>query len=303
VDQQIQRLSASAKRLGEVAQGPPMQSQRHDACAARTLDDRFVSPAIRFEDVQVVFAGADSDVLAVDRVSFDVPAGKITTVVGPSGCGKTTLLRLASGLMAASGGRVLYNGAAVNALNTGVGYVTQDSNLFPWLTALGNVEFPLAVRGIAVAERRQKALDCLRLVGLEGFEHHYPSQLSGGMQKRVSIVRTLIYEPSIVLLDEPFGALDAQTRMGLHHELLELWREKRTTMLFITHDLVEAITLSDQIVVMTRRPGRIKDIYHVPLSRPRNVFEIYLQPGFDEAYAALWQHFKSEIDVGGGAKG
>jgi NitT/TauT family transport system ATP-binding protein len=206
-------------------------------------------------------------------------------------------------LTAASGGRVLYNGAAVNALNTDVGYVTQDSNLFPWLTALGNVEFPLAVRGIAVAERRQKAFDCLRLVGLEGFEHHYPSQLSGGMQKRVSIVRTLIYEPSIVLLDEPFGALDAQTRMGLQHQLLELWREKRTTMLFITHDLVEAITLSDQIVVMTRRPGRIKEIYRVPLSRPRNVFEIYLQPGFDEAYAALWQHFKSEIDVGGGVKG
>ena len=173
---------------------------------------------------------------------------------------------------------------------------------FPWLTALGNVEFPLAVRGVAVAERRQKALDWLRLVGLEGFEHHYPSQLSGGMQKRVSIVRTLIYAPSIVLLDEPFAALDAQTRMGLHHELLELWRENRTTMLFITHDLVEAITLSDQIVVMTRRPGRIKEIYTVPLSRPRNVFEIYLQSGFDEAYAAVWQHFKSEIDVGAGGK-
>ena len=231
-----------------------------------------------------------------------VPPGKITTVVGPSGCGKTTLLRLAAGLTAASGGRVLCNGTAVTALNTEVGYVTQDSNLFPWLTALGNVEFPLAVRGVAVAERRQKALDWLRLVGLEGFEHHYPSQLSGGMQKRVSIVRTLIYAPSIVLLDEPFAALDAQTRMGLHHELLELWRENRTTMLFITHDLVEAITLSDQIVVMTRRPGRIKEIYTVPLSRPRNVFEIYLQSGFDEAYAAVWQHFKSEIDVGAGGK-
>jgi NitT/TauT family transport system ATP-binding protein len=279
-----------------------MQPQRHEARALRASDEPPVSPAIRFEDVEVVFAGTDSDVLAIDRVSFDVPPGKITTVVGPSGCGKTTLLRLASGLTAASGGQVLCNGAGVTALNTEVGYVTQDSNLFPWLTALGNVEFPLAVRGIAVAERREKARDWLRLVGLEGFEHHYPMQLSGGMQKRVSIVRTLIYAPSIVLLDEPFGALDAQTRMGLHRELLELWHENRTTMLFITHDLVEAITLSDQIVVMTRRPGRIKEIYRVPLSRPRNVFEIYLQPGFDEAYAALWQHFKSEIDVGGGGK-
>ena len=280
-----------------------MALRRDDAHAIRATDDATVSPAIRFEDVRVVFAGTDRDVLALDRVRFDVPPGKITTVVGPSGCGKTTLLRLASGLTTVSGGQVLYKGKAVSSLNTEIGFVTQDSNLFPWLTALGNVEFPLAVRGVAVSERRKKALHWLRLVGLAGFEHHYPSQLSGGMQKRVSIIRTLIYEPSIVLLDEPFGALDAQTRMGLHHELLELWREKQTTMLFITHDLVEAITLSDQIVVMTRRPGRIKEIYHVPLQRPRNVFEIYLQPGFDEAYATLWRHFKSEVGVRADSEG
>ena len=185
-------------------------------------------------------------------------------------------------------------------MNTEVGFVTQDSNLFPWLTAFGNVEFPLTIRGVPVAERKEKVLHWLRLVGLEGFEYHYPSQLSGGMQKRVSIVRTLIYEPAVVLLDEPFGALDAQTRMGLHHELLQLWQQKKSTMLFITHDLVEAITLSDQIVIMTRRPGRVKEIYDVPLARPRNVFEIYLEPGFDAAYATLWKHFKSEINVGPG---
>jgi NitT/TauT family transport system ATP-binding protein len=254
-------------------------------------------PAIRFSDVHVVFAGEGRQVFALDRVSFDVPPGKITTVVGPSGCGKTTLLRLAAGLVAASSGLVSFHGAPVSTLNTAVGFVTQDSSLFPWLTALGNVEFPLAVRGVPSGERREKAMHWLRLVGLDGFEHHYPSELSGGMQKRVSIVRTLIYEPSVVLLDEPFGALDAQTRMGLHHQLLELWREKRSTMLFITHDLVEAITLSDQIVVMTRRPGTVKEVYQVPLARPRNVFEIYLQPGFDEAYAALWRHFKAELNI------
>jgi NitT/TauT family transport system ATP-binding protein len=259
-------------------------------------------PAIRFTDVRLAFVGQERDLLALDRVSFDVLPGRITTVVGPSGCGKTTLLRLAAGLIGASSGTVFYNGVPVGGLNTGVGYVTQDNNLFPWLTALGNVEFPLAIRGIARRERRERALHWLRLVGLEGFGNHYPSQLSGGMQKRVSIVRTLIYEPAVVLLDEPFGALDAQTRMGLHHELLELWREKKSTMLFITHDLVEAITLSDQIVVMTRRPGRVKEIYEVPLVRPRNVFEIYLDPGFDAAYAALWKHFKSEISVTGVAK-
>jgi len=264
--------------------------------------DNSETPAIQFADVRLAFAGEQQDVLALDGVSFDVPPERITTVVGPSGCGKTTLLRLAAGLLTASEGAVLYKGTPVLGLNTNVGYVTQDSNLFPWLTALGNVEFPLAIRGVATAERREKALHWLRLVGLEGFENNYPSELSGGMQKRVSIVRTLIYEPAVVLLDEPFGALDAQTRMGLHHELLELWRERKSTMLFITHDLVEAITLSDQIVVMTRRPGRVKEIYEVPLVRPRNVFEIYLEPGFEAAYAALWKHFKSEISVTGIAK-
>ena len=264
--------------------------------------DNSETPAIQFADVRLAFAGEQQDVLALDGVSFDVPPERITTVVGPSGCGKTTLLRLAAGLLTASEGAVLYKGTPVLGLNTNVGYVTQDSNLFPWLTALGNVEFPLAIRGVAAAERREKALHWLRLVGLEGFENNYPSELSGGMQKRVSIVRTLIYEPAVVLLDEPFGALDAQTRMGLHHELLELWRERKSTMLFITHDLVEAITLSDQIVVMTRRPGRVKEIYEVPLVRPRNVFEIYLEPGFEAAYAALWKHFKSEISVTGIAK-
>jgi NitT/TauT family transport system ATP-binding protein len=281
-----------------------MAAQLSDAraVAIHAVEDK-PEPAIRFDEVRLSFAGQDRDVVALDRVSFDVPPGKITSVVGPSGCGKTTLLRLASGLVSASGGSVFCSGARVDSLNTSVGYVTQDSNLFPWLTTLGNVEFPLAIRGMARAERREKALHWLRLVGLEGFENHYPSQLSGGMQKRVSIVRTLIYEPSVVLLDEPFGALDAQTRMGLHHELLELWREKKSTMLFITHDLVEAITLSDQIIIMTRRPGRVKQIYEVPLTRPRNVFEIYVEPGFEKAYSTLWEYFKSEISVTGAASG
>jgi NitT/TauT family transport system ATP-binding protein len=290
VDEQVRELSIGRRKA---TMARPQAEIR--TLALHAVEGVSQPPAIRFEDVRLAFAGAEQGVLALDGVSFDVPTGRITTVVGPSGCGKTTLLRLASGLLAASGGTVLFNGAPITSLNTNVGYVTQDSNLFPWLTAYGNVEFPLAIRGIPARERREKVLHWLHLVSLDGFEAHYPAQLSGGMQKRVSIVRTLIYEPTVVLLDEPFGALDAQTRMGLHHELLELWREKKTTMLFITHDLVEAITLSDQIVVMTRRPGRVKEIYDVPLARPRNVFEIYLQPRFDEAYATLWKHFKSEI--------
>jgi NitT/TauT family transport system ATP-binding protein len=275
-----------------------MTAKRSDARAfvIHTVEDSAPPPpAIRFAEVSLVFESNDSTSAALDRVSFDVPPGKITSVVGPSGCGKTTLLRLACGLMPASSGAVSYMGSPVTGLNTKLGFVTQDSNLFPWLTARGNVEFPLAIRSVPQRERLEKALHWLHLVGLEGFEDHYPSQLSGGMQKRVSIARTLIYEPEVVLLDEPFGALDAQTRMSLHHELLGLWQQQKSTMLFITHDLVEAITLSDQTVIMTRRPGRVKEIYQVPLARPRNVFEIYLEPSFDAAYAALWGYFKSEL--------
>jgi NitT/TauT family transport system ATP-binding protein len=252
------------------------------------------APTLDFVGVELSFSG-ETELLALDRVSFTVPSGKITTVVGPSGCGKTTLLRLASGLVAPSAGQVVQNGRLIDRINTGVGYVTQDSNLFPWLTAIDNVEFPLAVRGVGKKERRERSMHWMHLVGLAGFENHYPGELSGGMQKRVSIIRTLIYEPDLVLFDEPFGALDAQTRMGLHHELLALWRDKQSTMLFITHDLVEAITLSDQIVIMTKRPGRVKTIYDVPLARPRNVFEIFLEPGFDAAYSELWSHFRSEL--------
>ena len=233
---------------------------------------------------------------------FTVEEGEVACVIGHSGCGKSTILNILAGLDSPTEGRVIAAGKTIEGPSLERAVIFQGHALMPWLTALGNVEFPLAIRGIPRRERRERALHWLRLVGLEGFGDLYPSQLSGGMQKRVSIVRTLIYEPAVVLLDEPFGALDAQTRMGLHQELLELWREKKSTMLFITHDLVEAITLSDQIVVMTRRPGRVKEIYEVPLVRPRNVFEIYLEPGFDAAYAALWKHFKSEISITGVTK-
>jgi NitT/TauT family transport system ATP-binding protein len=261
-----------------------------DGAAAATPE-----PLVRFDDVRLVFDAAAADVLALDGLTFDAPAGRITTVVGPSGCGKTTLLRLAAGLTKPSSGQVLYKGKAVSGLNTEVGFITQESNLFPWLTAVENVEFPLTLGGIPKGERRERAMEWLRLVGLIGFESSYPAELSGGMQKRVSIARTLIYEPEVVLMDEPFGALDAQTRMMLHHELLQIWGKQKNTIIFITHDLVEAITLSDQIVVISKRPGRVRAVYRVPLRRPRNVFQIFLEPHFDDFYATLWNHFKSEL--------
>jgi len=273
-----------------------MQPLRSPVVAADSSAAPAVGPAaIEFDNVSLVFAGDGRPVHALDRVSISAPRGQITSVVGPSGCGKTTLLRLAAGLLEPSSGCVLHNGRAVKGLNAGVGFVTQDSNLFPWATTLANVEFPLAVRGVPRRQRRECAMEWIDTVGLAGFENSYPSQLSGGMQKRVSIARTFIYEPDVILLDEPFGALDAQTRMILHHQLLVLWNERRMTMLFITHDLVEAIALSDQVMVMSNRPGRVKERYSVPLPRPRNVFEIYLEPGFDDAYGALWKHFKAEL--------
>jgi NitT/TauT family transport system ATP-binding protein len=254
---------------------------------------------VRFDDVRLAFDAAAANVLALDGVTFDAPVGQITTVVGPSGCGKTTLLRLVAGLTKPSSGQTLYRGKPVLGLNTEVGFITQDSNLFPWLTAIENVEFPLALRGVPQGERRDRAMEWLRLVGLTGFESNYPGELSGGMQKRVSIARTLIYQPEVVLMDEPFGALDAQTRMMLHHELLQLWAKQKNTILFITHDLVEAITLSDHIVVLSKRPGRVSASYRVPLRRPRNVFQIFLEPHFDDFYATLWNHFKSELPATG----
>jgi len=251
--------------------------------------------AIEFADVSLAFPGDRGTLLALDRVSISAPKGQITTVVGPSGCGKTTLLRLVAGLLKPSAGKTLCNGREVQGLNAGIGFVTQESNLFPWATTIDNVQFPLVVRGVPARERRARAREWIDAVGLSGFENSYPAQLSGGMQKRVAIARTFIYEPEVILLDEPFGALDAQTRMMLHHQLLQLWDKRRMTMLFITHDLVEAITLSDHVVVLTKRPGRVKERYRVPLPRPRNVFEIYLEPGFEDAYGALWKHFKAEL--------
>ena len=240
---------------------------------------------IRYENVSKAFWTRGKQVVALDDVSLTVKRNEFTSVVGPSGCGKTTLLRLCSGLEGSTSGATVYRGAPVLGINSDVGYITQDSNLYPWMTVRQNVEFPLEVRGIPVAERRERSEAYIRLVGLQGFEDHYPYQLSGGMQKRASIIRTMIYDPEVILMDEPFGALDAQTRMVLQGELLHIWSQRQKTILFITHDLTKAIALSDNVVVMSARPGTIKRVFDIPLSRPRDVFQIHAQPHFSETYA------------------
>jgi NitT/TauT family transport system ATP-binding protein len=216
-------------------------------------------------------------------------------VVGPSGCGKTTLLRLSSGLEPTTEGDTIYRGKPVEGINTDVGYVTQDSNLYPWMTLRQNVEFPLEIRGVAASERKERVDAYIEMVGLEGFEDHYPYQLSGGMQKRGSIIRTMVYDPRVILMDEPFGPLDAQTRMVLQADLLRIAEVRQQTILFITHDLTEAIALSDKVVVMSARPGVVKQVFSIPLSRPRDVFQIHEQEGFNDIYAEIWDSFRSEV--------
>lgn len=235
---------------------------------------------------------------ALEDISLTVSSSEFVTVVGPSGCGKSTLLKLVAGFSAPSAGRILFQGEEVRGLNTKVGYVPQESKLFPWLTVEENVGFGLDSKHYSRQDRERQVSYFIHLAGLAGFEKYYPAQLSGGMSKRASIVRALAYEPPVILMDEPFGPLDAQTRMVLQDELLKIWEQKRQTIIFVTHDLVEAVALADRVVVMTHRPGKIKDVINVTMARPRNIFEIHRQQGFEEAYGRLWNIFRHELMIG-----
>jgi NitT/TauT family transport system ATP-binding protein len=256
-----------------------------------------VNPSsIRVIDVEQRFAPPNRPAFnALEAVGFDVGATELCSIVGPSGCGKSTVLNMVAGFLRPTSGRIEALGKTVLGVNTEVGYVTQDSNLLPWLTAAKNIELPLKIRGFAKAEREELVRHWIDVVGLEGFESSYPHQLSGGMQKRCAIARTLVYDPEVLLLDEPFGALDAITKTVLQGVLLDLWESKRRSVLFVTHDLNEAITLSDRVVVMTKRPGTVKAIVEIDLPRPRNVYEIGSDPRFAQLHHDLWSLFKSEI--------
>lgn len=256
---------------------------------------------VDFRGVSRVFASPQKgmdDVVAVKRADLRIESGEFVCVLGPSGCGKSTLLNMVAGLDLPSGGEVYFKGEPVEGVNTDVGYMPQDSKLFPWLTVRGNIDFPLSVRGVPADERQQLVDKQIAKVGLTGFEEAYPHQLSGGMQKRASLARTLVYAPSLLLMDEPFGALDSQTRMLMHDEVLNLWDDVRSTVLFVTHDLTEAITLADKIVVLTKRPSTVAEVIDVPLSRPRNVYAIFEQDGFQDIYDELIALVKQEMNHG-----
>jgi NitT/TauT family transport system ATP-binding protein len=237
--------------------------------------------------------------VALSEVNLDIEEGEFVTMVGPSGCGKSTALNVIVGLLDATTGDVLFRGQPSHGINKEIGYVTQSDNLFPWRTVIENVTFGLEMQNIGnKAERLERARELLDRVGLNGFENHYRHELSGGMRQRVNIVRTLAYDPKVILLDEPFGPLDAQTRLQLQDLLLELWQERAgTTVIFITHELTEAIALADRVVVMSARPGRVSEVVPVDIPRPRDIFSIHSEEAFRTTYDRIWVHLGEEMKV------
>ena len=255
-------------------------------------------PALAFEGVTCAFAdrGGRGRYTAVKDTSFTVAAGEFVSVVGPTGCGKSTLLNVAAGLLAPSAGQVRVDGAQLDGINTHAGYMFQTEALMPWRSALSNVTAGLEFRGVARDEIAARARDWLARVGLTGFEERYPHQLSGGMRKRVALAQTLILDPALLLMDEPFSALDIQTRQLMENELLELWAADRKSVLFITHDLEEAIALSDRVIVLSAGPETHPiGEFAIDLPRPRDVAEIRLSPRFVELHGAIWRVMKSEV--------
>ena len=229
-------------------------------------------PYVKVDSVSKVFDTFSGDrIVAIEEVSFDIRSGEFIPILGPSGCGKSTLLRIIAGLLKPTGGGVSVGGSPVQGPIKGIGFVFQKPVLFDWYKVLANVLAPVELAGLRKRDYLDKAHELIRLVKLDGFEDKYPKELSGGMQQRVAIARALILDPAILIMDEPFGALDALTRDQLNLELLKIWREKRKTILFVTHNIPEAVLLGDRVVVFSERPGRIKAILPVDLPRPRDI--------------------------------
>ena len=255
------------------------------------------TPALQLHDVACTFVSKDDPgqrYTAVQGVTLTVGAGEFVSVVGPTGCGKSTLLNVAAGLLAPSTGSVQVFGQPLAGINTRAGYMFQAESLMPWRTALANVMAGLEFRG--VADARLQADEWLRRVGLGGFGDRYPHQLSGGMRKRTSLAQTLALDPDIILMDEPFSALDIQTRQLMENEVLELWASKKKAVLFITHDLDEAIAMSDRVVIMSAGPGsRLIGEFSIDIARPRDVAEVKMTPRFMELHAAIWAQLREEV--------
>ncbi len=255
---------------------------------------------IEFVGVSKTFAvkkaGAVERFLALDEVSFSVESGEFLVLVGPSGCGKSTLIDLLGGLSRPSSGQILLDGRAIAGPGLDRGIVFQQYALFPWRTALQNIEFGLEAKQLPARQRRELAMAHLELVGLSGFENRFPHELSGGMKQRVAIARSLAYDPAVLLMDEPFAALDAQTRESLQDELLRIWEASRTTILFITHGIDEAVYLGQRVAVMTSRPGRIKRIVEIPGELRERHEDVRSTAEFGELRHHIWTLLHDEVE-------
>jgi NitT/TauT family transport system ATP-binding protein len=255
-------------------------------------------PAVKFEGLTKTFVTRDNKLThTLQDVSFEVAEGEFVAIVGPSGCGKSTTLNVLAGILAATRGKSWIRGRDPSEARMDIGYVFQQDTVLPWKRVEDNIETGLALHNVPAAERKRRVAEQIEVMGLKGFERAYPNELSGGMRKRVALATVMAYNPSLLLMDEPFGALDAQTRVVLQDELLRVWELNRKTVLFVTHDLAEAIILADRVIVMTARPARIKSEYSVDLPRPRSAAKARLNPRFDELFMTIWNDLRDEISA------
>jgi NitT/TauT family transport system ATP-binding protein len=256
-----------------------------------------VEPILVVDNIVKRFETQDSTLLAVDNLSLTVAPGEFVGVIGPSGCGKSTLFNIIGGLLDDYEGTVKVAGERIRGPHPSIGMIFQEESTFPWRTVIDNVAFPLEIAGMAKAERYERARHFVAMVGLDGFERRYPAELSGGMRQRVSMARTLAAQPKIMLMDEPFAALDEQTRLLLGDKVLQIQQELKQTTLLITHNITEAVQLSDRILVMTYRPGRLKRMVEVKLPRPRTS-EIVSSEAFGRYVAMIWSDLREEASRG-----
>jgi len=249
---------------------------------------------IEISHVCKTFRRREAVVEALRDFNLTIRQHEIIAVIGPSGCGKSTLLNMIAGIYPPSKGQILYKGTRVRDLNTDVGYMTQKDNLLPWRNVRDNIAFPLELAELSRPEREARAENIIKVVGLDGFQTRFPNELSGGMRKRVSLARMIVYGAETALLDEPFAALDAQLKLAMHGLLLQLAAENEQTVIFVTHDLMEAVTLADRVIVCTRRPAMIALEQKISLARPRDVLDVRFTNQFKEHYDALWDRLRIE---------
>jgi NitT/TauT family transport system ATP-binding protein len=268
-----------------------------DGVTAHGQGSSTTSPALRLIGVGKRYETPGGELVAIRDVSFDVKQREFISIIGPSGCGKTTLFNIVGGLLGGFDGALEFEGTRTRPQRRAIGMVFQEESAFPWRTTLANVAFPLEVAGIPKKERLDRARHFLGLVGLEGFENHYPSELSGGMLQRTVLARTLAFEPRILLMDEPFAALDSQTRLLVGDKVLQIHQALSQTTLLITHDLTEAVQLSDRVVVMTYRPGRVRRIVDIDLPRPRSS-EVVGSEHFAHLVGTIWNDLREEANLG-----